>query len=85
MLPVRISVTMGARTLPIEKVTDARISTALRAAGQDIAKRLEAIRCPQHQTSATNVRVHFDAKGNADLQYDSCCAKLGERIGEALG
>jgi hypothetical protein len=85
MLPVRISVAMGSRTLPIEQVSDARIATALRAAGQDIARRLEAIRCPQHQTSATNVRVHFDSKGNADLQYDSCCAKLGQRIGEALG
>ncbi|HEY8089677.1 MAG TPA: hypothetical protein VIF09_17575 [Polyangiaceae bacterium] len=85
MLSVHITVTLGARTLPIERVTDARISTALRAAGQDIGKRLEKIRCPEHDKVATNVRVHFDAKGNADLKYDSCCAKLGDSIGKALG
>jgi hypothetical protein len=31
------------------------------------------------------VRVHFDQRGGADLQYDSCCAELGKRIGSALG
>ena len=85
MLSVTVTVTMGARTVPLEKVTDARISTALRAAGQDIGRRLETLRCPVHQKTATNVRIHFDAKGNADLKYDSCCAELGAHIGKALG
>jgi hypothetical protein len=80
----RITVTIGARTVPIEQVTDARIATALRAAGQDVGRRIDAIRCPVHRRTATNVRIHFDARGNADLQYDSCCEKLGKRIGEAL-
>jgi hypothetical protein len=82
---VTVTVTMGAKTLPLERVTDARISTALRAAGQDIGRRLEAVRCPEHQKTASNIRVHFDAKGNADLKYDSCCAALGTLIGKALG
>jgi hypothetical protein len=85
MLPVSVTVTMGSKTVPLENVTDARISTALRAAGQDVGRRLEPIRCPVHQKNATNVRVHFDTRGNADLKYDSCCEKLGEVIGKALG
>ena len=82
---VAVTVTIGSRTLPLEHVTDARISTAPRAAGQDIGRRLEALRCPVHQKTASNIRVHFDAKGNADLKYDSCCAELGAHIGKALG
>ena len=31
------------------------------------------------------VRVHFDSHGNADLQYDSCCEKLGARVRAKLG
>jgi hypothetical protein len=85
MLPVRITVTIGSRTLPIDQVSDARIAAPLRHAGQDVARRLEAIRCPVHHKTATNVRLHFDQRGAADLQYDSCCEKLGQRIGSALG
>jgi hypothetical protein len=82
---VRITVTVGARTLPIDQVTDRRIATAFRAAGEDVGRRLQGILCPVHAKAATNVRVHFDARGAADLQYDSCCAKLGESVGRALG
>ncbi len=85
MLPVRITVSVGARTVPVEELADARVASALRNAGQDVARRLEAIRCPVHQKTATNVRIHFDQRGSADLQYDSCCEKLGKRIGGALG
>ncbi|HEY3818220.1 MAG TPA: hypothetical protein VGL81_13665 [Polyangiaceae bacterium] len=82
---VAVTVTIGSRTMPLDQVTDARISTALRAAGLDIGRRLEALRCPVHHKTASNIRVHFDAKGNADLKYDSCCAELGAHIGKALG
>jgi hypothetical protein len=82
---VSVTVTIGSRTIPLEQVTDARISTALRAAGQDIGRRLETLRCPVHQKTASNIRVHFDTRGNADLKYDSCCAELGAHIGKALG
>jgi hypothetical protein len=81
----RITVTLGARTLPIDQVTDARIATAFRAAGQDVGRKIDRVLCPVHNKTATNVRIHFDARGNADLQYDSCCEKLGQAIGKALG
>ena len=84
MLSVSVTVALGSRTVPLEQVTDARVSTALRAAGQDVARRLEPIRCPEHHKPASNVRVHFGARGEADLKYDSCCEKLGEAVGKAL-
>ena len=84
-MSIRITVTIGARTMPVDLVTDQRIAKAFRAAGLDVGRRVDAIKCPVHDRSATQVRVHFDAKGNADLQYDSCCPKLGEAIGKALG
>jgi hypothetical protein len=85
MIPVRITVTVGSRVIPIEQLADARLAAALRGAGQDVARRLEGIVCPEHREGARNVRIHFDQRGGADLQYDSCCAKLGERIGAVLG
>jgi hypothetical protein len=85
MLPVRVTVSLGSKTVALEHVTDARISTALRAAGQDVGRRLDSIRCPVHHKNASNVRVHFGARGDADLKYDSCCEKLGEAVGKAFG
>ena len=41
--------------------------------------------CPVHKKKASRVRVHFDQRGGADLQYDSCCEKLGAHIGATLG
>ena len=81
----RITVNVGSRAVPIDQLADGRLAGALRSAGQDIAKRVGAVVCPVHHAAATNVRIHFDHRGNADLQYDSCCAALGERIGAALG
>ena len=85
MLSVRVSVAVGSRTVPLEQVTDPRISSALRSAAQDVAKKLGGVRCPVHQRTATDVRIHFDSRGSADLKYDSCCEELGRRIGAALG
>ena len=85
MTAPRITVTVGARTVPIEELADVRLASALRSAGQDVGRRLDTIRCPVHQKVATNVRVHFDQRGGANLQYDSCCERLGKKIGEALG
>jgi hypothetical protein len=85
MVSVRITVSVGTRSVPVDELTDRRIAAALRSAGQDVARRLEGISCPVHRKVATNVRVHFDQRGGADLQYDSCCAELGKRIGSALG
>jgi hypothetical protein len=50
-----------------------------------VGDKLAAITCPVHASAAKNVRIHFDKNGAADLQYDSCCDKLGEKIAQALG
>ena len=85
MLPVKVTVAMGSRTVPLDKVTDSRIRTALEAAARDVAAKLGGVRCAEHKRGVLDVRIHFDKSGAADLQYDSCCAKLGELIGKALG
>jgi hypothetical protein len=85
MLPVRVTVMVGGRSVSVEDLADARLAAALRSAGQDIARKLASIQCPVHNSTASDVRVHFDAQGTADLRYESCCPKLGQRIGAALG
>jgi hypothetical protein len=85
MLPLEITVSVGPRRVPVHELADARLASALRSAGEDIARRLEGIRCPLHRKTAIHVRVHFDERGGADLQYDSCCESLGARIGASLG
>jgi hypothetical protein len=82
---MRITVSVGARAVPVEQLADARLAAALRSAGLDVARRIERIVCSVHHKCASNVRVHFDERGGANLQYDSCCAELGERIGAILG
>jgi len=85
MLPVDITVSVGARRVAVDELADPRLASALRSAGQDIARRLDGILCPVHKKKAQRVRVHFDQRGDADLQYDSCCEKLGAHIGTTLG
>jgi hypothetical protein len=85
MLSVQVTVAVGGRSVGVDELADARLASTLRGAGQDIARRLSAVHCPVHAQTAHNVRVHFDARGNADLQYESCCERLGNRIGETLG
>lgn len=82
---IRITLAMGGRTVPIEQISDARIAIPLKDAARQVGRTLEEIRCPVHKETASNVRVHFDAGGKADLQYDSCCDRLGKLIGDTLG
>jgi hypothetical protein len=82
---VAVTVTIGRRTLPVEQVTDRRIAAAFDAAARDIGKKLDGVKCPAHGSSPRDVRVHFDARGAADLKYDSCCPALGEAVSRALG
>ena len=85
MLPVHVTVAVAGRPVPIEELADVRLASMLRGAGQDIGRKLSVLLCPVHRQRATHVRVHFDERGSADLQYESCCEKLGKRIGDALG
>jgi hypothetical protein len=80
-----VSVTVGRRVLPLEQVTDRRIVTALEAVTQELGRKLGQVRCPTHGKPPSNVRVHFDASGSADLQYESCCEALRDVIARTLG
>lgn len=82
---VSITVSLRGRTVPLDQVSDKRISEAFAQAGRQVASKLECIRCPVHAETAKNVRLHFDASGNADLQYDSCCDRLGAEVRRSLG
>jgi hypothetical protein len=84
-MDVKVTVALGARTVRIEDVSDARVRTAFQGAAKQVAAQLSGIKCPMHERAAANVRIHFDRNGAADLKYDSCCAQLGEMIGKALG
>ncbi len=85
MVDVKVTVAVGARVVRVEDVGDPRVRTALQGAGRDVAAKLAKVRCPTHDKGPTNVRIHFDRSGAADLKYDSCCAALGEKVGQALG
>jgi len=85
MLPVKVTVAMGRRTVPVEEVRDARIAGALGQAGRDLGEKLAKVRCPEHGKGPTDVRLHFDTAGNGDLKYESCCAALGKEVGRVLG
>jgi hypothetical protein len=85
MAPVKVTVAVGARRVPIEEVTDSRVRVALQGAAKQVADKLAAVRCPTHQRAPADIRIHFDKSGQADLKYDSCCATLGEKVGQALG
>jgi hypothetical protein len=82
---VKVTVTMGARTVAVEDVNDARIRTALQGAAKQVAAKLAPLKCPTHGKGPTDVRIHFDKTGAADLKYESCCAQLGDKIVKALG
>ena len=85
MLQVKVTVSVGSRSVPVEDVTDTRIRTAFQGAARQVGEKLGKIVCATHKRGPTNVRIHFDKTGAADLKYDSCCASLGEMIGTALG
>jgi hypothetical protein len=85
MIDVKVTVTVGARTLKLEDVTDPRIRTALQGAAKQVATKLSSLKCPEHQRGVKDVRIHFDKSGAADLKYDSCCDALGAKVGAALG
>lgn len=84
MLPVRVTVAVGRKTVPIEEVRDVRVVTALRQAAKDVGTRLAGAKCPTHAQGPTNVRLHFDTSGAGDLKYESCCAELGKEISKLV-
>jgi hypothetical protein len=84
-MQVKVTITQRGQVVALDQVKDTRISGPFKNMAAQIGKTLEALRCPEHGQQATDVRVHVDAKGAVDLQYESCCPKLGALIGKALG
>ncbi|MCA9593419.1 MAG: hypothetical protein KC776_08910 [Myxococcales bacterium] len=82
---VTVTVTVRGKRVPVEQVSDRRAAAAFEQAARDVGKRLGAVKCPEHRKPPTNVRVHFEPNGAADLAYDSCCEKLGQAVQKALG
>ncbi len=85
MVNVKVTVAVGSRKVPADDVSDLRTQSMLRSAGKDVAAKLDTVQCDVHHKGPTNVRLHFDKKGVADLQYESCCELLGKKIGAVLG
>ena len=84
MIPVRVTVAVGRKTVPLEEVQNQKVVSALRQAARDVGVRLEQAKCPTHDKGPLNVRLHFDAAGAGDLKYESCCEKLGEQISKLV-
>jgi hypothetical protein len=84
-MDVKVTVAMGGRAISVDDVKDARIAAGLRSDGKDVGQKLEKAKCPVHFKGPTNVRIHFDARGAADLKYDSCCEALGAAVSKSLG
>lgn len=84
MISVRVTVAVGRKSMPLEEVKDQRIVTALRQAARDLGTRLANAKCPTHGKGPTDVRLHFDAGGNGDLKYESCCEELGKAISKLV-
>ncbi|MBX3186689.1 MAG: hypothetical protein KF819_06725 [Labilithrix sp.] len=84
MIPVRVTVAVGRKTMALEDVQNQKVVSALRQAARDVGARLATATCPTHGKGPTNVRLHFDASGAGDLKYESCCEKLGEAISKLV-
>jgi hypothetical protein len=84
MLPVRVTVAVGRKVVPLDEVKDPRVSSALREAARDLGVRLAKVTCPAHGKPASDVRLHFDARGAGDIKYESCCEKLGDAVARVL-
>lgn len=75
-LPVRVTVAVGRKTVSVDEVRDLKVAGALREAARNIGGALAQAKCPTHGKGPTDIRLHFDAGGNGDLKYESCCAEL---------
>ena len=84
MVPVRVTVAVGRKVMALEDVRDPRVSGALKEAARNVGSQLAKAKCPTHGKGPTDVRLHFDAAGNGDLKYESCCEKLGETISKLM-
>lgn len=73
------------KTVAAADVKDKAVAQALAQMGRDIGAKLAGVKCPEHNQGPTEVRIHVARGGNADLRYESCCTKLRDAVGKALG
>ncbi len=85
MVPVKVTVVVGKKTVSIDEVRDARIKRGLEDAARSVGTQLAGVKCATHAKGPTDVRLHFDASGNGDLKYESCCEALGKLVSSRLG
>lgn len=83
--PVTVLVSVRGCEVPLDQVRDPNVVRAFRQLASDVGRKLAQVRCPEHAKGATSVRLHVDQKGGVDLRYESCCLKLRDAIGKALG
>jgi hypothetical protein len=81
MASVRVTIAMGRKIVSLDDVRDPRVVNDLRQAARALGVKLERVTCPTHGKSPADVRLHFDASGNGDLKYESCCEELGKAVG----
>ena len=85
MLPVKVTILVQGKEVAASQVKDKSVAAALTQMGGEISRKLDKVRCPVHGKAPTEVRVQVGTDGNADLKYESCCAKLKDTVGRALG
>ena len=85
MLPVKVTVSVNGKTVPVEQVKDPRVANALKQMGRDMGAKLAKISCPEHHRPVADVRIHVGRTGDGDIKYDVCCEKLTQAVARALG
>jgi hypothetical protein len=84
MIPVRVTVAVGRKTMALDDLKNPDAVRALRQASNDVGKRLALAKCPVHGKGPTDVRLHFNAAGAGDLKFESCCEELGKAIAKLV-
>lgn len=83
-MKVDVTVDVRGKAVALAMVADERVRGALEQMARDVGRKLEHAKCPEHKKAPTHVRLHMTASGNADLKYESCCAKLKDVVSKAL-
>ncbi len=81
---VSVTIQVHGREVPVDKVADPGVVSALKDLGRQVEDKLKDVTCEAHDKAPGNVRVHVDGTGNADIRYDSCCDALKSRVAKAL-
>ncbi len=79
-MKVEVTLSVRGKDVPADNVPDKSVAAALHKMGDDLGKKLDGVKCPEHDKPVTNVRLHVSASGVGDLRYDSCCEKLGKAV-----